>query len=106
MLKFFYNGIKDNGGELQKCSYSESQLISYPAGTITIYAKHYARFSAGIKAAFTVENNTDGMTDYFENDKIRVVPTHPLYAEVLAAAKKDASRRAAKFDRYLERQAA
>ena len=38
-LKFFWNGIKENSGKLQRCHYSGSQLISFPAGTITIYAR-------------------------------------------------------------------
>ena len=85
MLKFFYNGIKENGGKLQKCSYSISQLLNYPEGTYTIYARDYARFSKEVQQAFDVENNTDSMTDYFETDTIRVKPDHPLYEQVKAA---------------------
>ena len=85
MLKFFWNGIKDSDGKLQGASYSDGQLINHPAGTITIYGKRYRGFSAGIHDAFRVENNTDMQTDYFENDRIRVLPSHPLYAQVKAA---------------------
>lgn len=87
MLKFFWNGIKDsdNGGKLQGCHYSDSQLINHPAGTLTIYGKRYRAFSAGVHAAFSVQNDTDTRTDYFENDRIRVLPTHPMYQTVLAA---------------------
>lgn len=85
MLKFYWNGIKEDGGKLQGCHYSEGVLINHPAGTITIYGKRYRGFSAGVHAAFIVENNSDSMTDYFENDTIRVEPSHPLYAAVRAA---------------------
>lgn len=85
MLKFFWNGIKDNGGKLQTCSYSAGQLINHPAGTITIYKKSYEPFSAGIQAAFAVQNDTEIITDYIVQDVIRVEPTHPLYHEVKKA---------------------
>lgn len=90
-LKFFWNGIKGTDGKLQKCNYSDGILRSYPAGTITIYAKSYTRFSAEIAAAFDIQNDSDGQTDYFENDHIRVTPSHPLYSQVREAlAKRDA----------------
>lgn len=87
-LKFFYNGIKVNGGKLQKATFDDCPLRSYPNGTITIRAREYSGFSVEIAEAFTIENNTDTQTDYFEKDKIRVVPSHPLYAEVAAATAK------------------
>ncbi len=96
MLKFYYNGIKDDGGKLQTCFYSIGKLLNHPEGTITIYKREYARFSAGIRAAFTVENDSDSMTDYFEEDRIRVEPSHLLYAEVHAALVKQESRRASR----------
>lgn len=105
MLKFFWNGIKDseaNNGKLQKASYSASQLINFPAGTITIYGKNFRQFSQGIGNAFTVKNDTDYQTDYFENDRIRVEPSHPLYSQVKAAY--DAQE--AHYDRIQERKAA
>lgn len=85
MLKFFYNGIKDNGGKLQTVYYSLGNLTNYPADTITIYNREYSRFSNGIHAAFTVENDSEMQTDYFEKDRIRVLSSHPLYPRVLAA---------------------
>lgn len=86
MLKFYYNGIKDSAAaKLQKCHYSYGGLINAPLGTITIYAKEYNRFNASVREMFEVKNDTDSMTDYFENDTIRVEPTHPLYGEVFIA---------------------
>lgn len=84
-LKFVWNGIKGSDGKLQAASYSNGPLINYPAGTLTIYAKNYRRFSAEVAEAFTIENNSDSMTDYFEEDHIRVLPGHPLYDAVKAA---------------------
>ena len=86
MLKFFYNGIKANGGKLQKASYSDGKLMNYPAGTITIYKKEYAGFSIEIAEAFEIDNQTDSQTDYFDKDKIRVVPFNAYYAQVKAAS--------------------
>ena len=95
---FYWNGIKDAKGEkLQPCFYSNSS--DEPAGSITIYARNYARFSELVRDCFAVKNDTDLMTDYFDNDRIRVIPSHPLYAAVKAAAeaaKAHADRRAEK----------
>lgn len=83
---FYWNGIKDaKGAKLQRAWYSDSQLKSFPAGTITIYARDYERFSPAVRECFSVENHTDTMTDYFDSDTIRVIPSHPLYAQVKAA---------------------
>lgn len=83
-IKFYYNGFKINGGKLYKVTYSMGQLINYPAGTITIYARHDNRthMPKEMRELFNVENNSDIQTDYFECDKIRVLPTHPLYEQV------------------------
>ncbi|MBN7138972.1 hypothetical protein A7A76_07675 [Lysobacter enzymogenes] len=89
--RFYWNGIKDaKGAKLQRAYYSDmgprpSVSGKYPAHTISIYARDYERFSALVRSHFVVENNSDGMTDYFENDSIRVVPSHPLYPQVKAA---------------------
>jgi hypothetical protein len=88
MLKLYYNGIKVEGGKLELCHYSagpytpESGLSD---DTISITARDYVRFSPAIQEAFVVTNGTDTMTDYFEKDRIRVAPSHPLYAQVKGA---------------------
>ena len=92
-LKFYYNGIKDNGGKLQGCYYSYGSL--YPntdAATITIYAYKYQRFSIAIQELFDVLNDSDSRSDYFEADHFRVFPSHPLYADVLVAYNKSRAR--------------
>jgi hypothetical protein len=93
-LKFFYNGIKGSDGKLQTARYSDGELLNHPRGTITIYARQ--GFSGDVAKAFAIENGTDIMTDYFERDRIRVAPTHPLYSEVKAALAKAEARNAAK----------
>ena len=88
-FKFLWNGIKANNGSLQKASYSQpgsyATWSGLPNGTITIYAKTYSGFSAEVWEAFDVANDSDTMTDYFEKDRIRVKPNHPLYQEVAKA---------------------
>lgn len=83
-LRFFYNGIKDaQGAPLQKCHYSKGGMTAkWPKDTITIYARDCNRFSAAIREAFTVRNESDGREDYFECDTIYVTPDHPLYAKI------------------------
>ncbi len=85
-FKFLWNGIKVNSGKLQKASYSIGNLLNAPEGTITIYASTYHGFSREVWEAFDVRNDSDSMTDYFEKDRVRVRPDHPLYAQVLKAA--------------------
>ncbi len=85
-LRFLWNGIKHNGGNLHKCSYSQGTLNKpYPDGTITVYSRDYRRFTKEIAGHFHVENNTDSESDYFDDDKFRVCPNHPLYPLVKAA---------------------
>lgn len=97
---FYYNGIKDKkGAPLQKAWFSDSPLRGYPEGTITIYARDYDRFSASVRACFAVENKTDIQTDYFDSDTIRVIPSHPLYAQVRTACDAMHARRARRVNR-------
>lgn len=94
---FYWNGIKDTKGDkLQKCWYSGGKLTNHPDGTITIYARDYSRFSDKVRACFKVENDTDTMTDYFDDDRIRVIPSHPLYSQVQAAMRAQESHREAR----------
>jgi hypothetical protein len=92
---FYWNGIKDDkGSKLQKAWFSLGQLTNYPQATITIYARDYCHFSDNVRACFVVQNDTDTMTDYFDSDRIRVIPSHPLYPQVLAAHKAQEAHRA------------
>lgn len=92
MLKFMYNGIKLDGtlykGWYSKGTYTEQSKI--PKGSITIYARDYKRFPK--VEGLQVVNNSDSMTDYFEEDKIRVFPSNPFYEEVHKAYEKQEER--------------
>ena len=87
-MKFFYNGIKGSDGKLQKCYYADGPYHNLPSDCITIHGKHYKGFSEEVRNTFKVENGTELQTDYFENDRIRVFSSHPLYAQVKAAYEK------------------
>lgn len=54
--------------------------------TIKIRPRKETSFPASFRNVFAVENNSNGGEDYFEVDCIRIVPAHPLYAAVSAAA--------------------
>ena len=85
MLKFFYNGIKVDGGKLQSASYSQGGWTKLPEETITIYFDSYSFPEQEIRDAFPCENKTDSMSDYFEKSTARVLPSNPYYAQVKAA---------------------
>lgn len=79
-IKFYYNGIKLDGGKLQKVNYyiqeSEAVLIAADIGTILP------------RDIFEVSNDSDAYSDYYDTDGTVVAPSHPLYKFVLYAAKK------------------
>ena len=81
MVKFMYNGVKVNNA-LYKAYYSLGNLINQPE-TITIYSKNYSRLP--VIEGLTTQNDTDITTDYFENDRIRVIPNNPNYKSVYEA---------------------
>lgn len=91
MIRFLWNGLKtgDKIG-LQRAWYSRGEYgpaSKIPAGSIVIYAKEYKRFSAEVRENMDVRNDSDSMSDYFENDRIVVTPDHKLFAKVDAAEK-------------------
>ena len=87
-IKFYYNGLKVDGGDLVKVYYyiRENQ-------TICISARDYDNLPRDL---FEVENNSDYYTDYFDNDSAEVAPDHPLYKYIrynaIKARIKDAER--------------
>lgn len=96
--RFYWNGLKDDkGAKLQKAYYSAGEYRGMPDGTITIYARDYNRFSDKVRAAFAVQNDSDIQTDYFDNDRIRVIPAHPLYPQVQAALAAQEAHRAKRY---------
>lgn len=85
-LKFLWNGIKVNGGQLQRAYYSLGNLYDYPEDTLSISARDYGSFRFGeVSACFVVQNDTDPYSDYHDHDRIRVCSNHPLYSLVMEA---------------------
>lgn len=82
-MKFYYNGIKSTpSAPMVKCHYYWNNTQN----RFTVYARDYKRFPKEVHDAFAVENNTDIMTDYFENDRFDVTREHPLFPQVAAAS--------------------
>lgn len=104
-IKFFYNGIKLNGqNKLIRCFYSLDNSTRESGPCVTIYAKGYGAELPG--DLFTVENDTDIMTDYFDTDSATMTPAHPLYAYARAAALKAAMRGEPEYIEKLEQRIA
>jgi hypothetical protein len=91
-----YNGIKVDG-KLYKAWYSDTATVDMPTGTITIYGKNYISFPD--IPDLEVENDSDIMTDYFENDRIRVTPDSIHYNAVREALIKSREHDAKKYGR-------
>lgn len=78
MIKFLKKGLKYNGKYIP-VRYSLGELINYPKGTITIYAREYGN---QLPPELRPENDTDGMTDYYDKDKARITPSNKYYGEI------------------------
>ena len=72
-IKIFWNGVKLNG-ELQKFYfYMNGENVSF------IDNERYGRATMPKECGLVVINNSDSMTDYFEEDHGTITPEHPLY---------------------------
>lgn len=96
-LRFFFNGLKVGAGKLQRGSWSLIERWTTGAGReiqtqLVLYAKNYARFSDEVRAELEVTNNSDSMTDYFENDRLSILPGSSHFAAAAAAYEKDLNR--------------
>lgn len=92
-IKFFYNGLRLNGSRtLCRVGYS----LDLDAQTVTIYARSGETLPHEL---FTVENDTDLYTDYFDSDRATLTQAHPLYKfAAYAAARADLRRQNARAD--------
>ena len=100
--KFVYNGIKNTEtGELFKAWYSKG---CHKDGdeVITIFGKNYKDLP--IIEGLTIENETDIMTDYFENDRIQVYPENKFYNEVLKGWEKQEEHNKKKCIKFYNKQ--
>ena len=96
-VKFYYNGIRVDGGKLIKCGYSlDNNRDHLPE--VSIYARDFCILPRDL---FDVENDTDLYTDYFADDYTRLFPDHPLYNFARYAALKCDAKAAEKYIKYL-----
>lgn len=103
-IRFFWNGIKVNGGnKLIRCFYSLDNSARQSGPCVNIYAKGYGAELP--RDLFTVRNETDSMTDYFDTDSATLTPAHPLYKYARAAALKSAMRGEPEYIAKLEQEA-
>ena len=103
-IRFFWNGIKINGeNKLIRCFYSLDNSARQSGPCVTIYAKGYGAELP--RDLFSVKNETDSMTDYFDTDSATLTPAHPLYKYARAAALKAAMRGEPEYIAKLEQDA-
>ena len=98
-IKFFWNGIKVNGGKLIPCYYSLDNNADHRP-TVHISAKGYGAELP--REYFTVRNETDLITDYHDTDRAVLTPKHPLYKFARYAALKNRARGQADYIASLE----
>lgn len=94
-IKFYYNGIKVDGGNIIRCWYRYSDDKS----PIQLHAKDY---DGHIPAELDPTNGSDGMTDYFETDECVIPVTSPYYTDALKAAQNAAYRDAKSVIRSID----
>jgi hypothetical protein len=75
-------------GAKARCWYSRGNLIKI-GDAVTVYAKSYLDNLASVFGE--AENNSDIMTDYFEKDRVRILPGDPLFARACELAERKAS---------------
>lgn len=103
-IKFYYNGLRLNGSRaLVKCSYSIDNSRRTASPCVTICADRGGSLPRDL---FPVENDTDIMTDYFDNDRATITADHPLYPFARAAAVKYEINLLKISRRYAEKRAA
>jgi len=84
-IKLLKKGIKVNG-EYFPVFYSPS--TNNINGNATIYVKSYEPLPKEAYSTLQIENNSDMQTDYFEKDRIRIVPDSPYFKQVNMLANK------------------
>ena len=99
-IKIFWNGVKFNG-ELQKFYFSmNGENVSF------INNERYGRATMPKECGLVVINNSDSMTDYFEEDHGTITPEHPLYRFFKNAAQAYTLHRAKANVKWLEKRIA
>jgi hypothetical protein len=90
-IKFNKHNVS-NGTEKARVFYSLDNRVD-GRKCVTIYAKDYAG-TLGRILADAYQNDSDSMTDYFDQGKANLFEDHPLYAEARARAEADRAARA------------
>lgn len=75
-IRFYWNGVKVDGGSLIRCFYSLDNNRDHSPSVSISCSDYSAKLPADL---FTVRNDTDLMTDYFDTDRATLTPEHPLY---------------------------
>ncbi len=96
MIKILQNGIKHSDGGYTPCFYSMGNSLKHSKDCITITARDYENLPDELGK---VQNDSDYMTDYFDNDRVYLEPGDKYYNEALAAYNK---RRVADSKRWLK----
>lgn len=94
-VKLLANGIKNNGDYI-RCFYTEKN------GSILITARDYKHLP---KELGNIKNNSDVITDYFENDYVLITPANKYYKAAKEAYEKARINDAKRYVKYLERMA-
>lgn len=105
MAKFIANGIKFNRFNVRQISSGLTCKVLYSLDNrvdrrkcVTLYARDYDRSLGNIfKDVAQYKNDTDIMTDYFDQGRVVIFETDAVYPVARAAAKFFIDERAAKF---------
>lgn len=81
----FHKYFVTDGTTRARVHYSPQTNASTGRGMITLYEKNYG--SNLPKIFNNVENDTDIMTDYFDDNKVRIREGSPEYAELVVKLK-------------------
>ena len=92
-VKIYYNGLRIDGGRLIKCFYSLDNNAEHRP-EVTIYADTCNHLPRDL---FEVHNDTDIYIDYFDDDRARITPEHPLYKYIRYNAEKAQARQDRKY---------
>lgn len=98
-IRFYYNGLKVNGGKLVRTFYhmESGQESPYVSISVRDYSGSLPR------DCFVVKNDSDPYTDYYDTDRATLTPEHPLYPYARAAAIKAATRKEPEYISGLEK---
>lgn len=100
-IKFFWNGIKVNGDKLIRCFYLLDNNDN--PHSVIISARDYDNLPGDV---FSVRNDSDIYTDYFDSDSATIDAGHPLYIPALVAALKSNLRMVDSNIKYAQKQIA